>query len=59
MEPVGLSELRGSEKVKKFNFVIAPAALADCELICTDDLSYQSLARTIEEMYGGAGNRMK
>ena len=123
MEPIGLSELRGSEKVKKFNFVIAPAALvdamlgdigngpasingdrssgyfvvaketdgdgeviaalienkaflksderfysihlidditmADCELICTDDLSRKSLARTVEEMYGSIRNRMK
>lgn len=33
--------------------------MADCELICTDDLSRQSLARPIEEMYVGIRNRMK
>lgn len=39
--------------------LIDDITMADCELICTDDLSHQSLARTIEEMYGGVRNRMK
>ena len=32
-------------------------SMADCELICTDNLSNQSLRRTIETMYGGIKNR--
>lgn len=39
--------------------LIDDITMADCELICTDDLSHQSLARTIEEMYVGIRNRMK
>lgn len=39
--------------------LIDDITMADCELICTDDLSRQSLARTIEEMYVGISNRMK
>ena len=39
--------------------LIDDITMADCELICADDLSHQSLARTIEEMYVGIRNRMK
>lgn len=39
--------------------LIDDITMADCELICTDDLSRQSLARAIEEMYVGISNRMK
>lgn len=39
--------------------LIDDITMADCELICTDDLSRQSLARTIEEMCIGIRNRMK
>lgn len=39
--------------------LIDDITMADCELICTDDLSHQSLARTIEEMYVGIRNRIK
>ena len=39
--------------------LIDDITMADCELICTDDLSRQSLVRTIEEMYVGISNRMK
>lgn len=39
--------------------LIDDITMADCELIYTDDLSRQSLARTVEEVYGGIKNRMK
>ena len=39
--------------------LIDDITMADCELICTDDLSHQNLTRTIEEMYVGIRNRMK
>lgn len=39
--------------------LIDDITMADCELICTDDLSRQSLVRTIEEMYGSIRNRME
>lgn len=39
--------------------LIDDITMADCELICTDDLSRKSLTRTIEEMYVGISNRMK
>jgi hypothetical protein len=39
--------------------LIDDITMADCELICTDDLSRKSLARTVEEMYGSIRNRMK
>lgn len=32
---------------------------ADCELLCTEDLSQRSLVRTLEEMYGSIENSLK
>lgn len=39
--------------------LIDDITMADCELICTDSLSRQSLVRTVEEIYGSIENRMK
>lgn len=39
--------------------LIDDITMADCELICTDDLDKQHLVSTIGEMYGGVQNRLK
>lgn len=39
--------------------LIDDITMADCELICMDDLDKQLLVSTIEEMYGSVQNRLK
>ena len=39
--------------------LINDITMADCELICTEDLSRQSLDRTIEELYASIENALK
>lgn len=39
--------------------LIDDITMADCELICTEDLDKKCLARTIEEMYDSIRNRLK
>ena len=39
--------------------LIDDITMADCELICTDDLDKQHLVSVIEKMYGSVQNRLK
>ena len=39
--------------------LIDDITMADCELICTDDLDKQHLVSTVEGIYGSIQNRLK